>query len=504
MKIKVSGTFNATTKGLRCFALPGGSHRSGAKVDGSSCSRLMAHGSRQKQKVSGTFICQAASSRRRGSSSRRGVVLVLTLMVLIVMATITYQLTIKLADRRRAEEYLIYYQGARYACDSALKYATLTTQLTDAKYADRTEAPDFSDIFRMTDDQLNEVLQAWADRLNDPNEAMDAESGQTDAGEGAGDIMSLLANLFPDDDSNAWSGFSTLFAAEGPADANQLVIPGPYGPPWPLVTDPVEFEIGSAKVTITIEDENAKLPLIWMINTDQQLAPVTAEALRIFCGWYGVDEDSLAEFRQKLDDAAQIRAFSPDLSPAAVTVAAQTPGDTASRAAPRTSRTARMAASAQASAAAASQPQRLYTDYRKIMASSLVDADWLTVPVIEGRARLEYPLKYLAVWGSTQVNINSAPRHVLEAAFAFGGDGDRIADAIILQRQEKPFENLEDLRKRNIAFGLQIQKSEKYITTSSNFFTIRITAANGPARCTATAAVIKSGNGTTKIAAVFE
>lgn len=113
-------------------------------------------------------------------------------------------------------------------------------------------------------------------------------------------------------------------------------------------------------------------------------------------------------------------------------------------------------------------------------------------------------MKYLAIWGSTQVNINSAPRHVLEAAFAFGGDGDKIAEAIIEQRRQKPFKSIDDFRRANLAFSSQIQKTEKYITTTSEFFTIRITATNGPAKCTATVAVLKQGPKAKPITAVFE
>lgn len=443
-----------------------------------------------KIKGSSTFI------RRR----RSGVVLILTLLVLIVLATITYQLTVRLMDRRRADDYLIYYQGARYACDSGLKYALATTQIIDPKYADRTEAPDFSDLFGMTDEQIDEILRLWADQLNDPNSLEEAGAETTEPNGGSDDLLSLLGRLFGDEAAPA---IPEMFTGGALVEPSQLSIPGPYGPPWPLVSEPIEFEVGSAKVTITIEDENAKLPLIWMTSTDEQLKPVTQEVLRVFCAWYGLDDESVAEFRQKLEDAAQIKSFKFDLGPIVVPAGQGQTASAASTATPATSRAARMAAQ-QTAAPAARQPYRTYADYSKIMASTLVDTDWLTIPVIEGRSRLEYPLKYLAVWGSTTVNINTAPRHVLEAAFAYGGDADKLAEAVIAQRQEKPFENIDDLRKRNLTFSSQIQKCEKYITFKSDFFTIRIKATNGPATCMATAAVIKKGGNVTRLAAVFE
>jgi hypothetical protein len=448
-------------------------------------------------KVSSTFITLRCSRRRPG------VVLVLTLMILMVLAAITYQLTLKLADRRRADDYLIYYQGARYACDSALKYALATAQIIDPNYADRAESPDFSDMFRMTDDQIDEVLQAWADQMNDPNYGKEDQSA-SDNPQSNTDLASLLGSLFSPDDANSedfLSQAALMLQPQQLADANQLVIPGPYGAPWPLLIDPVEFEIGSAKVSITIEDENAKLPLVWMTDTDKQLRPTTLEVLRVFCGWYGVDEKDIAEFQQKLDKVAEIKPFTPGLMPTGPVQSVQA----AQPPAPTTRNTRR-------SVTPVVRPvinvprlaSRNYTDYAKLMGSSLVDATWLTVPIIEGRSRQEYPMKYLGVWGSTQVNINTAPRHVLEAAFTFGGDADKIADALIEQRRKEPFKTIDDFRRKNLGYGAQIQRAEKYITTTSTFFTIRITATNGPAKCTATAAVLKKGGNIVKIAAVFE
>ncbi|HSV27372.1 MAG TPA: hypothetical protein VLH60_05715 [Sedimentisphaerales bacterium] len=437
-----------------------------------------------KIKASGTF----GSARRQP-----GVILILTLLVLIVLATATYQLTVKLADRRRTDDYLIYYQGARYACDSAIKYALVAIQTMDFAYAERADAPDFSDIFRMTDDQIDEELRAWAERLNEPNVA----EGENAESEGEQDIMSMLAELFADSDEDFLSSLAAVFA---PVDANDLSIPGPYGPEWPLVTEPIEFEIGQATVTITIEDENAKLPLIWLTSADPQLRPVTREILRIFSGWYGLDENTANQFQEKLDEAAEIRAFTAAITPQphvqTVQAAPAPPATPAARAA--------AARAPRPPVAPLRSPARTHSDYAKIMAGSIVDAEWLTQPIIEGRDRLEYPMKYLGVWGSTQVNINTAPRHVLEAAFAFGGDADKLADYVIMQRREKPFESFDDLRTRNLAYSAQLQRSERYITTQSNFFTIRITAANGPVKCTATVAIIKQGGNITKIAAVSE
>ena len=74
-------------------------------------------------------------------------------------------------------------------------------------------------------------------------------------------------------DPNPFASFASDFTtgSDGTVDANSLTIPGPYGPPWPYVTEPLEFEIADTKVTIKIRDENARMPLIWMIMDDEKL-----------------------------------------------------------------------------------------------------------------------------------------------------------------------------------------------------------------------------------------
>jgi len=111
-------------------------------------------------------------------------------------------------------------------------------------------------------------------------------------------------------------------------------------------------------------------------------------------------------------------------------------------------------------------------------------------------------LKYISTWGTRLININSAPRHVLEAAFIFSGDQVKITDQIIELRRIKPFENLEDLQKRVVGYTDSIEKSQNYIITQSNIFTIKITATCGMARATALIAVSKEGNTVKRIATI--
>jgi type II secretory pathway component PulK len=99
-----------------------------------------------------------------------------------------------------------------------------------------------------------------------------------------------------------------------------------------------------------------------------------------------------------------------------------------------------------------------------------------------------------------QVNINSAPRNVLEAAFTFGGDAQQIANEIIKKRREKPFADIEATKKELFRFSASIDKCAPYITTNSNVFSIHVTAVNGVAKVSAIVVVMRNGGKLQKVA----
>ena len=95
---------------------------------------------------------------------------------------------------------------------------------------------------------------------------------------------------------------------------------------------------------------------------------------------------------------------------------------------------------------------------------------------------------------ASKVNINTAPRHVLAAAFTFGGDAFEIAEAIVEQRKVEPFKTINDFRDKNYGYSDSIKRSEPYITTQSTFFAIEIKAECGNAIATSIATFnIKGG-----------
>jgi hypothetical protein len=132
-------------------------------------------------------------------------------------------------------------------------------------------------------------------------------------------------------------------------------------------------------------------------------------------------------------------------------------------------------------------------DLGRLVHSSMLDKEFLSRPTIVSDKRKESLSKYMGLWGTAQVNVNTAPRHVLEAAFAFGGNGAAIAEALIRQRQIQPLKDVGELRKTVTRYADSIEKNSKYITFASTMLTIRITAISGAARLSVIAGVVKEG-----------
>ncbi|MBN2315099.1 MAG: general secretion pathway protein GspK, partial [Sedimentisphaerales bacterium] len=151
---------------------------------------------------------------------------------------------------------------------------------------------------------------------------------------------------------------------------------------------------------------------------------------------------------------------------------------------------------------AADQATEQTEHFAQLFHSSLLDAESLAVPTIVGEGREESALKYIGLWGSGDVNINTAPRHVLEAALIYGGDEVTIAEEIILLRREEPIESINDLKTALPRYADSIEKCEKYIATESKVFSIKITATSGAAKASTIIAVKREGNKVERIAAI--
>ncbi|MBN2315186.1 MAG: hypothetical protein JXM79_14750, partial [Sedimentisphaerales bacterium] len=211
---------------------------------------------------------------RNLSRSRPGVILLMTLMLLVVLVTLGYTLTSRVTSRRHRNQYMIDYSQARYACDSAVKYALATMEELNPDVIERPNEPDFSDLFALDEAEYQELLAQW--NLED-------QPGELNKGASLDDI-SLMGDI------STKNGFF----------GNAQIIRGPYGPAWPYVTEPVEFEVGPAKVRIEIEDENAKYPLGWALLEDQDVLREAEAGFVTFCEMAGLDAQQIELLRQQL------------------------------------------------------------------------------------------------------------------------------------------------------------------------------------------------------------
>jgi hypothetical protein len=450
---------------------------------------------------------------------RSGLALFLTLVTLVVLTGLVYGLISRISLVRHRQQYMIDYQNARYACDSGMKYAMNSLSTIPLRPISRKDEPDFSDVFIKDKPEYDRYLAEWA--LYKAQLAMQkaAEEGtdgpaKSSSGGFGKDLFKGLTNLVKTGTSTKDS--NSVASGTGdepgglltPADPNSVKIPGPYGPEWPFVTEPITFELGDAKIRIEIADENAKLPLVWSFTEDSDARRAAGDSTDLFCEWMQMSRDQIADLRQRLEVIAGKKAFS--LKPKTVTVTAPAPAARTSRTVSRTpvpaggqgsksaeSRTPTTVDVRQQRAAIANS-----TDFVRLLTSSLIDLESLAQPLPNTGKRYEAPIKYLGLWGATQVNINSAPRQVLEAAFMFGGNYVEIADGIIKQRRDKPFKDTDELQDKLYTYGESIRKALPYITTTSNCMTIRVTARCGAATASSIAAVQKGDKAIQTIATV--
>jgi hypothetical protein len=416
------------------------------------------------------------------SRTRPGVVLLVTLVLLVVLATLGYTLSDRVASQRHRNQYIIDYSNARYGCDSAVKYALATLEELEPELVSRPNEPDFSDLFALDEIGYQELLAQWG---------VEFQSDGFNSGTNFDDINDIDENGIGRDESGI-AGFS---------DFDSLVIRGPYGPPWPFVTEPAEFEIGSAKVQIEIEDENAKYPLGWALMNNPELERETEAGFETFCEMMRLDFIQIDSLREQLKQIGDIKPFT--LTFKTITKTVRTPVTTKAKTTSksRTSRTPRPRITRK-TIPVSKQISDQTTHFAKLFHSSLIDTEPLAQPTIVVGDRKEYPLKYIGLWGTRQVNINTAPRHVLEAAFIFGGNQVEISEEIIQQRREEPFANIEDFKNKLSRYSESVGKCEEYITTESRFFTIKITSTSGVAKASSMIAITKDGNKVTRIAVI--
>jgi len=440
--------------------------------------------------------------------NRSGIALLVTIVLLVVLSALMFTMSTRMSAQRHRDRYIIDYQKARYARDSAVKYALATlSDMNMPRLIERPNEPDFSDLFMLDEEQYRELIDLWnaereemssTDRKRDTERELDAERDLSSANPAS--VSPNDVNGFGDMNDSGYGGTFGDFN-----DPNSQEVPGPYGPPWPFITRPVEFEVGTAKVRIEIEDENAKYPLGWAALDDKSIQREAIAGFETFCEWMEVNEVEIESLRDQLAQISEIKPFKIDFKTITQMERQAVPTPTTTTSTSRTSRSRvrppRMR-TVRTTITEAQQITEQSADFAKLCHSSLLDTELLARPTVISETREESALKYIGLWASRQVNINTAPRHVLEAAFVFGGDADLIAEEIIQRRRIKPFVDIPELRQELFRYANSIEKCEKFITTVSSIFTIKVTAASGVAEASAIIGITKEGKKIQTIAVI--
>lgn len=442
---------------------------------------------------------------RTKPGDRKGIALILTMAILVILTTIIYSLASRVLVHKRRQEYIINYQIARYACDSAMKYALTRINSINMKLITREDFPDFSDLFVLDHEQYTEILDAWAEeqrqkRIEDGDwEDIEEKQKQDQKRNMSADMM---AGVSGDPNTGASDFIDNLLSSiDGDGeltDVNDLFIPGPYGYQWPQVYEPIELEIGDAKVKITFNDENAKFPLTLMLTQDQKLTRALDDALSIFCEWMQMDIEEIEMLAIQLQSVAEKKEYNLKMKPIITLEKIQTTAQTSSKGLIRTrGRTRGAIRRRPATRTTVKKTTRSadghIADFAKILHSSKVNTFSLAKPLPGLMNRYESPLKYLGIWGTDKVNVNTAPRHVLEAIFALGGDQALIAEEIIQQRKFQPFKKIEDLREMLYAYNDSFEKVKPYLITKSTYITVEVRAVCGNSKAASVTIVRKVG-----------
>lgn len=434
---------------------------------------------------------------RDDRGDRQGIVLLITLVILVILATLGYTLSVRVAARRHRDQYAIDHSVARHACASGMRYALASLDKLDFALISRPNEPDFSDLFALTEPEYQKLLDQMElyfaeGRLADP-----------DLKEKAGKRTSDKKKVLSDDANDADSPEGLL------SNRRNVQIPGPYGPPWPLVAEPIEFEIGTARIKVEIEDENAKYPLGWAMLADEKLREEASAGWTTFCEWMGYSSQEITQLNKDLIAIGATKPFKMEFK--ATTTDVEVPANLRNRVTRPTPGGAASSAVARRTVSkkpvtAEQQLLQQNKEFASLFHSSMVDSALLSRPSIESDSRKESALKYLGLWGARQVNINTAPRHVLEAAVSFGSvlNAPKIAEAIIQQRKVKPVEDVNEIKRAVFGYSDAIEDCRSFLTATSTVFTIRVTAVSGVARAGAIAAVSREGDKIEQIAVICD
>jgi hypothetical protein len=226
-----------------------------------------------------------------------------------------------------------------------------------------------------------------------------------------------------------------------------------------------------------------------------------------FCEWMQMTPDEIDEVTVQLEEFTEIQPYRTEFK--MMSVAGGNPRNSTNNS---SSAAARLRAKNTSAGGNANQRNRITPkqqqeqqniEFTRLLNSSAIDRAILAHPLVQTDTRTESALKYIGLNTFNRVNLNTAPRHVLEAVFMFGGDAVEVADLIIEQRRTEPITDLENLKKTLSRYDDAIEKTKPYLCTDSTLFTIRVEATCGVAKASKVVVLRKGENGGFKKIAVI-
>ena len=99
----------------------------------------------------------------------------------------------------------------------------------------------------------------------------------------------------------------------------------------------------------------------------------------------------------------------------------------------------------------------------------------------------------------------STPRAACpRSGLSFGaGDPTDLVEQIIRKRQQEPIKSINEMKDLFYGDSLAIERAKDYLTTTSNFFLVRVVSQSGNARVSAVATLVKEGRNVERLVILY-
>jgi len=368
---------------------------------------------------------------RYGQPKEAGYVLLITIMALILLATMIVQFQAKSSLHLRASAHRQEKLQCRYAAESGLIVASHL---------------------------IKETLETLARERQ--QQASDAEKA-----EAAGDEEKTTEEIADPNDPN---------------EQDDLTDPNRHGRDLFLFAENT-FQVGDVTVTIKIYDENAKYPVLWSLGSpysrtgrpDDKFIPELAKLLQSSSKTSGYAQGLVSEL------GSHLRLPAPEIIVSKARGSARRRGgkDGSTETEPGwTSR--RRPLSVRKRIAQHDERYQLMATFAEQWYQQIADNPeyrLLREPIIERPGNF---MGYLGLWGHSRINLNTAPAEVIEAAFSEIGLTEEVTREIIDYREKKPLINIGQVKEVESAEPF-VQIIQSLSVIQSDSFSVQIKAQLG-------------------------